>query len=199
MAWGKNSSSLAGVLLCWSVNNFWKRQSTETILQGGCGHPGEEIGVFLYVLVFFWGSYCTAYCTALLISSTCTHTDTHRTDFVKAQPPAGRNPVSTTVFRGECAAGPLMGFSPQILSYLEVHSRHKAESRAWQRMVVIYHQRTGSKLPPPLSKSNNKISYYKHLLILKGLYTKPRPAYIMQNETHINRWLLWQIQQKGRQ
>lgn len=83
--------------------------------------------------------------------STWTHTDTHQTDFVKAQPLASQNPVFMPMFGGEYAADPLLCFPPQSLSYLKVHCCHKAESkekhgRAWWLSI---NQSTGSKLLPP--------------------------------------------------
>lgn len=140
-------------------------QSTETILCDACGHPGEEIGVFymsFYERVILYSSWITQpvryihrskaymyvlskegwYISTKQSSKTkyvCIYT--HWIDFVKAQPVASRTPVSVPMFRGEYAAGPLLCFSPQSLSYLEVHCCHKAESRekhcrAWRSSIT---------------------------------------------------------------
>ena len=157
------------MLLCWNVNNFWRGLSGTKYWNHSpwCLWSSQWRDLCLlykllwevHIVQLLNHATCTLYSQEKYICMFCqkklcifplrraqkqnmlTHTDTHWIDSVKARPLASRTPVSVPMFRGEYAAGPLLCFSPQSLSYLEVHCCHKAESRekhcrAWRSSIT---------------------------------------------------------------
>ncbi len=120
-----------------------------------------------YMYVFVKRRFACSYISTMQGSKTkhtqarmSTWTDTHWTDFVQAQLLASRKPVTMPMFGGQYAASPLLCFSLQSLSYLEVHCCHKAErrekhGRAWWSSIT-----NAQAWNLHRSNCNNRISYY---------------------------------------